>query len=197
MRIKIFKPKEIKNQQGFTLVEMVVSAGLLVMLVMAVSGIYIQSMKTNKSLKEISLLQQEVQYIMESFTKKIRMSEINYDYYGGSVSGSVQELALIDEENKCLVYRLKDKTLQVAFGDESSCPEDPEDPEEPSVFTNLSSENLNIEALDFYIQPVNKSLMIMDFFQPRVTISMRVQIKNNEPEILVQETIPQRFTERK
>ena len=74
--MKIFF-KKIENKKGFTLVELLVSAAIFSILILAATGIFVKIMNVQKKALAIQEVQDNISYTMEMISKEIRMmSEI-------------------------------------------------------------------------------------------------------------------------
>jgi len=189
------KPK----MRGFTLIEMLMSLFILLILISAVSGIYLYSIRAQKKTMSMNLIGQEIQFVMDSLSKRIRSSEIDYNYYKGTVdSEGEDELALYNkEDNKGMVYKKIENGVAVCFCD-GHCNSD-EDCNSDEVFKSLTTKKLKITDLKFYINPSEEPFGSEDptiqLLQPRVTIRMKVEGAGTE--LNIQQTVPQRFFERR
>ena len=185
------KPKEC----GFTLTEMLVTIFVLMILIFGVSGIYIYSIRAQRRTLQLNLVAQDVQFVMDVLSRGIREGKIDYNYYGGIISSPSSELALYNRENnEGAVYKKVGQQIGICSCDGSClglCVEE-------AAFNSLSTERLKITDLQFYINPNHEpfaDVLPIQPIQPRVTISMKVE--GAGAELVVQQTVPQRFFERR
>lgn len=182
-----------KNQRAFTLVEMLVTIFILLILIFSVSGIYLYSLRTQQKTVQLNLVAQDVQFVMDVLTKKIRSSEIDYSYYGGTINSSNNKLALAREDGG-EVYKKIGKEIGICPCSGSCynlCAVE-------SDFISLTTSRLKVVDLKFYINPDHSPFGEIDLEQikqPRVTVLMKVQ--GAGAEFVIQQTAPQRFFERR
>ncbi len=213
---KISFPKN--SNSGFTLVEMLVAMFILMIIVMGSTGIYTYSIKAQRRTVEMTLVAQDIQFLMTTLSRNIRAGYIDYAYYGGTVDPDVpqERLALYDpERNSGVVYKqINSDQVGACFCDHGRCAlgtcltnddfigitthrlkltipsrSDPTDP------TSLVVPKIEQSGLLFFISPASSPFASDDPIQPRVTISLNA-IGAGE-NLTVQQTIPQRFFERK
>ena len=170
----------IKNPSGFTLVEMLVASAVFVIIVTIITAIFVLGIGSQRKIIQEVNIQQEAQRIMQIMSKKIRKSLIDYDYYAGSLTRPEDELAFKDPK---IIYRLNNKILEQST--------------DGINWYSLTMTKIEIERLDFYIYPSQDPFDPVNpqNIQPRVTIVMK--ISSGEKEIILQQTVPQRFTERR
>jgi type II secretory pathway pseudopilin PulG len=177
-----FLKKEINNSDGFTLVEMLVASAVFIVIVTTVTAIFVLGINLQRRATRGVTLQQEAQMVMSSMSKKIRKSLIDYDYsgYEGNLTEPEDELALRDPK---IIYRLNNKILEQST-DEIN-------------WAAVTSAKVEVKRLNFYIYPLEDPFDPLNpqNIQPRVTIVMK--LASDDQEIILQETIPQRFSERK
>ena len=173
------------SKKGFTLLEMLVALFVLSILIVGVSGIYVYSLKVQKRTTKLNLVAQEVQFIMDNLSKRIRSGEIDYTYYGGSVSSPEDTLALIIGEQEYLYKEDEEKIVVCSYERSGSC----------SGYSPLSDPNLKVIDLKFYINPSSPPFAGASPLQPRVTIKLKVQ--GPQGEIVLQQSVPQRYSERR
>lgn len=176
----------IKNNQGFTLMEVLMATSIFAIISLASLSIYTTVLTSGQKTTALTRIQQETQFIMQVLSKKIRTARVNYDYvaYNPAISNPTNELSLIDAVGDEFVFSL-DKTnltIKVAVngGEEKIIP----------------SGNVNIDDLKFYINPTTNpySLDAPPSSQPYVTIVMTVSARQGRQSanLTVQQTVPQR-----
>src|SRR5574343_405515 len=84
---------KIKNEDGFTLVELMVATTVFVVIVISSIGSLIALMGASKDSRGLRFSMDNVNFAMESMTRSIRMG-VNY-YCGDSIPDS------LDEHNDC------------------------------------------------------------------------------------------------
>ncbi len=175
----------IINSSGFTLVEMLVASTIFVIIVISITSIFTLGIGSQRRIMEETNIQQESQMAMEILSKKIRKSLIDYNYYNNNKSAWPEAdniLSLKDPEN--ILYKKEEKVLKQSTDNGLS-------------WHPVTTPKVEIRRLDFYIYPKKDPFDPDDpqNFQPRVTIVLKVGAGTKE--MTLQQTIPQRFTERR
>lgn len=204
----ILNNRQFLKSAGFTLIELMVSMGILVIAVMSAMGIYINVIGTReKGLGQLNI-QEDGQYLMILIVKDVRASMIDYDNYGESKDcGAVPENGLVDmlclkdfdgneirykttlteracASDRCIIKRCKD----------SDC--------EEVDYQSITMTNVSIERLDFYINPTSDPFFAgsTTYTHPRATIVLKLKSlieKTGQKELVLQQTVPQRYTYKK
>ncbi|TSC95582.1 MAG: hypothetical protein Athens101410_456 [Parcubacteria group bacterium Athens1014_10] len=179
------------NSKGFTLVEMLISAAILAIIIVSACGIYLSTVGSQKKVGRMINILQDAQFVMESMVKRIRSLEIDYSYtynFDGDtgINGDEAELALKDMSNPLfhLYYRLNGTKLEQNNG---------------SGWLPVTMSTIEINSLKFYINPVTDPFRHSSpgSKQPRVTIVITMKPLQGEDWLVLQQTIPQRFTQKK
>ena len=202
--MKIFFNKSFDNKKAFTLIELVVSLGILVLVILSAMGIYLRVIGTREqSLGDLNI-QEEGQYIMGLIVKDIRAGVIDYDSYGEALANPEEKLWLLDlsspanqiryrsdlassgncSEDRCVLERCKNV----------SCGE--------SDYQEITMSEVSLERLDFYIRPFENPFVPGSeiYSHPRITVVLELKsmIEATGPaEIVLQQTVSQRHTLRK
>jgi len=177
---------KIKNQKGFSLMEVLVSTSIFVIISLASMSIYIAVLRASQETKAMTRIQQESQLIIETLTKKIKTSRVDYDYVGyvggiDNINGEI-ELALIDSLDDEYVFTATDNSLTIAVNGGEGI--------------SIPASNVNIESLKFFINPTTNpfSLDAPPSSQPYVTLVMEISSSKGtqQANLIVQQTVPQR-----
>ena len=167
--------KQFKHQQGFTLVEVLVTSFIFSVIALTVSGLFIQTLAVERRTFASQKIQENGLYIMELMSREIRVSKIeNQD----SLNCSATTLTITHPVNGTVTYALVNGTLQRTAG---------------SVTTNISSSTVSFSRLNFCIMGSGQT----DGTQARVTILASIQNKTGR-EILtttLQTTVSSRNVE--
>ncbi|MCH7759662.1 prepilin-type N-terminal cleavage/methylation domain-containing protein [Patescibacteria group bacterium] len=195
---------KIINNQSFTLIELMVSLSILAMVILSAMGIYLKVIGTRqKTLGQLNI-QEEGQYLMSLIVKDIRAGMVDYSSYGGTLTSPEDELFLLDfsypqnqiryktdlnasgdcAQDRCVLQRCQ--AVSCSAGD----------------YKNITQTNVSIERLDFYISPTDNPFTAgsTDYTHPRVTIVLKFKSlveKIGVHELVIQQTVPQRYTQRK
>ncbi|MFA7662350.1 MAG: prepilin-type N-terminal cleavage/methylation domain-containing protein, partial [Patescibacteria group bacterium] len=76
--------KIIKNQSGFTLVELLMTIFISIIIVVGATGIYVYSTKAQQTTLKLNVVAQDTQFLFDTISRKVREGEIDYSYYGGT-----------------------------------------------------------------------------------------------------------------
>jgi prepilin-type N-terminal cleavage/methylation domain-containing protein len=173
-----------KNEKGFTLIELIVSMGILLLLLGSLSAIFVSAMQTHRRNIAYQELLNQSSYLMEYASRAVRMAQKDVD---SSCTGTANSN-----------YNLSDGVLKFK-NYEGDCQEFSRGSNEgvsklketkKGIVSYLTSKNLNVERFD--IMPDDgDSWSQNDNKQPRVTIFLDIKGKENT-EIKLQTTISQR-----
>jgi len=177
------------DEHGFSIMELVVATGIFSILVLATFGIFSSSLRGQRQVLAQTRLQRETQLIMETVSKKIRTSRVDYTEYetvfgsGNPIINPVQELILIDQADA----RVKFSYDQINQAINLQLDAGPINP--------MSSSDINITNLNFFIEPTTNPFAtgLLPSVQPRITVVMSIQssVGNSLAKLTVQQTIPQ------
>lgn len=76
------------TKQGFTVLEIVMAMAIFVTTTVVVSDIFIRNNKAQRQTQGIQATAADARFFLESMTRTIRVSEIDYAYYGGTIGNS-------------------------------------------------------------------------------------------------------------
>ncbi|MBU4369868.1 prepilin-type N-terminal cleavage/methylation domain-containing protein [Patescibacteria group bacterium] len=211
----------VKLNKGFTLIELMVSLGILVVAILAALGIYINVIGTRQKTVGQLNIQEDGQYLMSLIVKDIRAGMVDYaDHVGGegncvkitSAENPTSQLCLLDFSSSPNQIRYKTNlsasgvcsevggrcVLQRCEGLASSdtCNT------ATGSYQTITMTNVSFERLDFYISPTTDPFIIdsTNYEHPRVTIVLKLRSlreKTGEKLLVLQQTVPQRYTYRK
>ncbi len=191
--IKQFTNATMKQREGgFTLIEILVSTAILAVTIVSVCGIYLTTVGSQRKVGQMANILQDVQFVMENLVKNIRTSEIDYGYTynidgDSGISGDEIELALKDSFNPAwhLYYKLENNILYKSDNAANWYP--------------ATMSTIKISSLKFYIYPSSDPFSHGSTAneQARVTVVMTMKPLQSQNWLTIQQTIPQRFTEKK
>ncbi len=177
--------KLINNEQGFSLMELLVATSIFVIIALASLSIYSATLRASQKSLALTRVQQEAQLIMQVLAKKIRTSHVNYDYSGYTkpLVNPEDKLALTDLTGDTYVFKKIDNYVAVSVNG--------------SADKNISAANVSITDLKFYINPITNPFITLDeppSSVPYVTIVLTLlSTKAQQSSTLtIQETLPQR-----
>ncbi|NQT50050.1 prepilin-type N-terminal cleavage/methylation domain-containing protein [Candidatus Kuenenbacteria bacterium] len=135
------------NQRGFSLIEMLVVMALFLTLMLVVSDIFLSVSLTQRKILTGQRAMNDLQYNVEQIVQQTRMNKIDYDYYNDQITHPIDKLALINENDETvLIYKYDEGCAPEVL----SCILQKVGNDDAFV---LSSNNIEIEKLDFYILP--------------------------------------------
>lgn len=206
------------NKKSFTLIELVVSIGVLVMVILSAMGVYIQVIGTReKSIGQFNI-QEDGQYLMSLLVKDIRAGMVDYDEYGvdanctsiNETTSLTTELCLLDfsSTQNQIRYETDLNESGVCSGDRcvlkrcqgpvasNTCDDD------ETNYQNITMTHNSVERLDFYINPTTDPFTPGStlYEHPRVTIVLKLKSIIEKPgtnELILQQTVPQRYGQKK
>lgn len=198
---------------SFTLVEMVVSIGIIITVIVSAVGIYIFSIGPQQKTTAAANLQQDGQLIFNMIAKDIRQNEIDYDDYlslpcGCSCTEAQNYLSLTDGTNRIKYIRCTQgaspqfctsgsncglrKCRGTSCGDGSTC---------NTNFKEVTMKDVSVENFKAVVCPSCDPFEASQtcFLNPQVTIILELKSykeKIGERRIKLQQTIPQRYQEK-
>lgn len=144
--------QENKIQNGFTLIEIIVAMAIFILVISAITGIFMAVTSAQRKAFSLQNTQEAGRYMMESMIKEIRMST--------STVGTSDTLSMINPKQEAVVYFFDNAShilkRQVQGGQAQ----------------NLSPENIEVDG-QFYIQQKVFPL------QSLVTIAMKIKAKGS------------------
>ena len=155
--MKIFK--KIGKEKGFTLVELLVSAAIFSILILAATGIFVKIMNVQKKALAIQEVQDNISYAMEMISKEIRMmSEIDESTKDQAAS----ELKFTNSKDPAqdIIYNLISGQLMRSVDGGANQP--------------ITSSKVNVSDLTFYVNNWD----IINGPQPMVTVNMVMEISD-------------------
>ena len=178
------------NKKGFTLMEILVSVALFTIVITIVTQIFMIATRAQRRVSSHQKVQSDVRMVINLIVERMRMSEIDYDYYEnkGGISVPETELVLRDIDNKQVIFRQSSSNfLDTVCVDESSVPCFEMSIDEGATWAPISSLGVNVPELSFYITPIKNPFVLNvggypNNDQPKVTISgqFRSSAVNNE-----------------
>lgn len=203
---KLFRIKNL----GFTLIEMIVSVGVISLVLVGAVGIYIFTIGPQQKITASANLQQDGQYILNAITKDARGYLVNYNYYGVVVN-PIEYLALVDDLSTPTIYTNYRLCQSGAHTDcvpnqvcaLKKCTLD------PASCGDCTSENwrqvtmadVSIEKFESYIKPTTNPFVSgsIIYQSPQITVILELKSykeKTGEHRLKLQQTINQRYQEK-
>jgi prepilin-type N-terminal cleavage/methylation domain-containing protein len=160
--------KYVKKQQGFTLVELIVAMSLFSIIVVVISGIFMQTVKFQKIVANRAAAIDNLGLAMEEMARGIRT---------GVYFPRLLDLENLSPQNSITFTDYRDEDVTYALeGDRIT--KNIEDYNGPLAIT---SSNIEITDLKFILRGKNSSRDSGDDIPPRITISMTAKGIYSEP----------------
>ena len=186
-------------RRGFTLIEMLVVMALFMTLMLVVSDIFLSVSLVQRKTLAREQGAKEMQFVLEQLAQAIRLNKINYSHYKLPLTGQVEDLALIDADQKETIYTLTSTGCAVSV---TECIKK----SVAGVEAIISPSNVNIEELKFSILPLvdpyayNESAKKFTSDEtPLVSIYLTakdINANQDERKIVLQTTMTTRYYER-
>jgi prepilin-type N-terminal cleavage/methylation domain-containing protein len=173
------------SQSGFTLLELLISSFLFVLLLIAISGIYVSfsrvQARTNASQKMLN----DTQYVLEIMAREIR-NDVIFDF-DPTISGACADLLgdidkancilLLKEDGRLIAFAEDTNTLRYLVldcdADYSSCTTNDE-----VVLIAQSFNYITVEDLAFVITPSISPSDGSSDLHPKVTIKLQTEVSS-------------------
>jgi len=159
---------EMKNK-GFTLIELTIALAIFSLVIISMASIAVSMIKNQRKIFALQNIQEPARYILESMSKEIRMSQINW------VSGDKLTLNITNDKNENVDYQFIANKLQRQVNSDG--------------WQNLSPAILELTG-SFYINKGSSP------DRAKVTIVMKIKSigtkAEKQAEIYLQSTISQR-----
>ncbi len=181
---------------------MLVVMALFLTLMLIVSDIFLSVSVVQKKTIAAQQATNDLQYNLEQIVQTIRLNKINYEYYPQPINLPAQTLALLNDQGEPIIIQ---KTNIGCYTGVASCISQKIGKWGQAFI--MSSNNINIESLNFYILPVKSPFVFSESTkkydsdkQPQVTIVIRGKTIASNPAdekiIRLQTTVSSRYYER-
>jgi len=162
------------NKKGFTIVELVVSFGLLTTIIVMAVGIFVVSLRAEKVVLAEQRVAESLNFSLEFMTRQFRLAQayddLNPDHPAGclpfgftypAAANPREEIQFISFDDKCLRFYLHNETIMYENITDS-----------PGELINLtSSSDAKITLLNFIIVGEDET----DFVQPEVQVAISAE----------------------
>jgi len=139
-----------RGMLGFTIVEFLVTAAVFSVIVVGAGGIFIEVLKIQRRGIEAQKIQENIQFVLETISKEIRVSQIAGGQDTDCVTTFSSSLDIVHPESGSITYGISDGRVQRTGG---------------GATTNLSGSDVEFSRFAFCIQYSE-----IDDKQARVTI---------------------------
>ncbi len=163
------------KKQGFTLIEMMVVLAIFSIVTVVIVDIFMMASRAQRRTLAVQRIQSDARYSMEAITREIKMDNIDYNFYGGTISSEPQDvLALRDADDNSIIFKKSTENCPVGT---TNCLVVSLDG--GTTWESITSKGINVLDLKFYIDPSKdpfKLVKIGEAYtyetdnQPRVTV---------------------------
>jgi prepilin-type N-terminal cleavage/methylation domain-containing protein len=150
--------EKVKNK-GVTLMEMMVSMGIFALALTLAASIFVSSNRLQRKISLEQAVENEMRFALERFARTLRGGYIDYaSYPQGTIPSNVQStINLLDFAGKSVTFGQNTGAFALK--------------EEGGAFSNLTSPQVKVADLKFYITPLKDPLLDTSMMtQPRVTM---------------------------
>ena len=149
----------LKKNSGVTLIELLVSSSLFIVLVALASSTFIQALRTQRTVTNLSDSLNNISFATEKMAREVRTG---FNFQGGN--GEVSTLSFTNSEGDNVNYRMITFSGTSGIGEcIGTCSSD-------SDFSPITSNQVNIDSLSFLLQGTQSG----DGAPPRVTFLVSV-----------------------
>ena len=186
----------IKEQGGFTLMEMVIVLALFTTSSVIVADIFITLINTQRKIIAQQKILAEARYSIDIISRNIRMGTISYSDYSSVETPYEEELYLKDIEDNKIFFKSSNTDCPTGIAKCLIMSID-----EGANWESITSKNIEIQDIRFYIRPTNDPFDDGDpNIQPRVTVLLNIKsssaFSNYQSEIALQSTLSTRIYNR-
>ncbi len=143
--------RSMKKEEGFTLIELIVSFTIFIALISLTAVTFTQTLKTQRVVSDLSTSMSNVAFVTEQIAREIRT--------GTDFSSNSEALLFTNAKGERVSYKKTDGGIGRCVG---SC--------EAGSYKVLTSPEVKIETLKFILKGAEKG----DNFSPRITIITNV-----------------------
>ncbi|MFA6593716.1 MAG: prepilin-type N-terminal cleavage/methylation domain-containing protein [Candidatus Buchananbacteria bacterium] len=164
------------QNQGFTLVEMLITAGLFAITSILVGGVFINVNNLQQQTANMEKLQNDGRYMVEKMGREIRGRELDYEATLPSAEGKVDRLVFKEDEAGeiwQLAYDAEDFSAKIFITTVNP---------NNTVSASLNASDVGVKNLQFIVSPVFNPYdddTLNDYvYQPEITVLMTLYNKN-------------------
>jgi len=160
--------KNSRHNQGFTLIELIVSMAVFIILLGIIVNIFVSALRTQRSMVSLRLVNDNASLTLEQMAREIRTG---YNFYigdgkdpcakvGAPVSvSSGDKLGFCNSTGSNIVYNLDSESIKRSIDDGKN-------------FNSITGDNVKIKKLNFIL--VDKTSNFKGEWPPRITIVMEL-----------------------
>lgn len=176
----MFKNFEKINNQGVTLLEIMIAISVFSVVVIAAIGLFVSLIKNQKALLDKAYVLNTLSYSTEYIAKALRMAQ--KDLNGSCIgvkknfeSQNSSHIKFLNYNNECQEFWLENNVLKVR---------------KLNLTHNLTPDNIIVEGLSFVLTGESQD----DFLQPKISFSIKAKPSiSTYPSLFIQTTVSQRM----
>jgi len=155
----------IKNNKGFTIIELMVAASVFLIIVALSMGVFIQTLRTQRTLTAVTAANESASQVLEQITRGARTG---YNFVLSPDYKNANTLSFIsaNENNKTVTYSWGPCIAAAKNGVTNNCIKK----NDGTTTSDITPPDTNIEKLKFWSSGVDPA----DSAPPRITILMTV-----------------------
>jgi len=162
----------MKNQSGYTLIEMIVAVGLFAIVSVIIAQLFVIFSQTQQKSTIQQQIQSDARVVLAQIADRIRSGTIDYTAYGAGVSNPTEQLALIDENGISVLIEKSSNAAECPSAQSVPCLVISENGGTP---TSMSSDRFTVDIVQFYIDPItDPEPSSGPDIQPRVTMTLGI-----------------------
>lgn len=188
------KPWVIAYGAGFTVIEVLISVAILAVILLISINLFASTVRTGKQVLDYQRLADELRNIILDIEKDINMGNgivSNPD----APSGDTAKEGCDGASDICSILRLSDNNGQMVkyvLNNSTKRIEKIENPDSSPITTLLTSDNIEVEVLNFYVINTRMDSDPSNDTQPRATVNILAKVKGGNKFIKAQTTISEK-----
>lgn len=148
---KIYQKRIKTNEDGFTLIEMLVSMALFSIVIVVIMGSILTIVDVNRKSRSLTVVMNDLNFVLESITRTVKTGEILNE-----TDGVLSEIEVEDQEGRIILYRWEDGAIERNVDGRG--------------YISLTSNQIEITDADFILFDDS------DNYQPRLLISVEGEV---------------------
>lgn len=166
------KKNKKKNNQGYTLIEMIVSVGIFAIVSVLIAQLFVIFSQTQQKSTIQQQIQGDARVVLAQVSDRIRSGIIDYASYGVGISSPTDQLYLIDENGISVLIEKSSSPTECPSAESTPCLVISENGGAP---TPMSSDKFTVDIVQFYIDPsTDPEPSSGPDIQPRVTMTIGI-----------------------
>lgn len=158
------------NENGLTMIELIVAAGIFGLVVSMIFGIFILSLQSQRRIIALRNVEDSVRFTIDAMAREIRT--------GTNFNGGGNSISFTNAKGEAIIYRLNSNIIEKSFDGGVN-------------YSPITGTESIVDYLNFYLMGQAAS----DGLQPRITITIGVtsSVGNQTANLKVQTTISGRM----